>query len=98
MNRSDEQLTDELIGEAVLSLLKEKGPINMQALIMRLRAMEARERDAQRREAITRVIAEISNTMVSKRRNGVRERKDWDRDNVHSLFGESQQAGSSKKH
>ncbi|EKY3120239.1 hypothetical protein SMY46_003701 [Cronobacter turicensis] len=101
MNRSEkDQLTDEIIGEAVLSLLREKGPINMRVLIARLRSMETSESDPQRREAIARVIVEITATTVSGRRNGARERKgkEWNGDNVHSLFGESQSPDNSKKH
>lgn len=99
MNRSEtEQLTDEIIGEAVLSLLREKGPINFKALIARLRAMEASESDGQRRKAITSVIAEISNTMLSGQRKNIRENKEWSHDNVRSLFGDSQQSDASKKH
>ncbi|AHB72552.1 hypothetical protein SMZ82_003940 [Cronobacter malonaticus] len=99
MNRSEkDQLTDEIIGEAVLSLLREKGPINMRVLIARLRSMETSESDPHRREAIARVIAEISATTVSGRRNGTRERKEWSGDNVHSLFGESASPDGSKKH
>lgn len=46
MNRNDyDPLTDLLIGEAVLSLLKNKGPISKQALIGKLQAMRAGEQD-----------------------------------------------------
>ncbi|ALB64884.1 FIG00554126: hypothetical protein [Cronobacter condimenti 1330] len=99
MNRSEkDQLTDEIIGEAVLSLLREKGPINMRVLIARLRSMETSESDPQRREAIARVITEISASRVSGQRNGTRERKEWNGDNIHSLFGEKTPPDSSKKH
>ncbi|EOL8941930.1 hypothetical protein ACM91Y_003443 [Cronobacter dublinensis] len=99
MNRSEkDQLTDEIIGEAVLSLLREKGPINMRVLIARLRSMETSESDPQRREAIACVIAEISTNTVSGRRNGAHGRKEWNGDNVHSLFGESQSSDGTKKH
>ena len=44
MKRSDvDKLIDELIGEAVLSLLKENGPINTHALVQRLRSMKSHE-------------------------------------------------------
>lgn len=44
MNHNDyDPLTDVLIGEAVLSLLKSKGPISKQALIGKLQAMQAGE-------------------------------------------------------
>ncbi|WP_312453505.1 hypothetical protein [Pseudescherichia sp.] len=103
MNRSEiEQLTDELIGEAVLSLLSENGPVNTRALVTRLRAMEAKEADIRRREILGRVIAEINNnTKVSMRRQAGREQKDPEseqKDNVFQLFGSSQQQSTSKKH
>ena len=97
MNRSEiEQLTDLLIGEAVLSLLSENGPVNTRALITRLRSMEAKETDSRRRETLGRVIAEISKANVSMRdqRDAGSEKKD----NVFQLFGNSQQQGTSKKH
>ncbi|HDS1080698.1 TPA: hypothetical protein QDZ83_003832 [Pluralibacter gergoviae] len=50
MNKSEsENLNDELIGEAVLFLLKSKGPITTQSLLTALRAMESSERDPLRR-------------------------------------------------
>lgn len=67
MNRNDyDPLTDLLIGEAVLSLLKSKGPISKQALIVKLQAMQAGEQDKKRRNALGRIIDEISN-MVARR-------------------------------
>lgn len=103
MNSSEiEQLTDELIGEAVLSLLKENGPISTQALIRRLKVMESKELDVRRREMLVRVIAEISsNNLASLPRGIPGEKPEWDKDtsnNVYPLFGESKQSGGSKKH
>lgn len=44
MNRSDiEQLTDELIGQAVLTLLKRKAAVNSMALVTQLRVMQETE-------------------------------------------------------
>lgn len=66
MNRRHvDKMVDELIGEAVLSLLKENGPINTHALTQRLRSMKAHEKDPERREAIATVIAEISGSDVA---------------------------------
>jgi hypothetical protein len=46
MNRSEiERLSDEIIGEAVLSLLKGRGPISKRALIAALGNMAATESD-----------------------------------------------------
>lgn len=97
MKRSEiEQLTDELIGEAVLSLLVDNSPINTQALISRLRSMESAESDSQRRDLIIGIINEISNAPV--RNNTRNESSKWDDDNVHSLFGSSQTRGQRKNH
>ena len=53
MNSDDfDPLTDLLIGEAVLSLLKSKGPISQQALIGKLQAMQAGEMDSKRRNGV----------------------------------------------
>lgn len=72
MNRSEiEQLTDEIIGEAVLTLLKNHSPISSQALIITLGNMEANESDSKRCEAIRSVIAEV-NMMISRRRKDAR--------------------------
>ena len=103
MNRSElERLTDELIGEAVLSLLSENGPVNTRALIARLQSMEAKEKDIRRRETLGRVIAEITNNAkVSVRRQSGREQRDAEnahKDNVFQLFGTGQQNSTSKKH
>ena len=104
MNRSDhERLTDELIGEATLSLLKENGPISMKLLLQRLQQMLSAERDGQRRNVLSQVILEISSDgKGGSRREPKSEQQDWDTDgrnnsNVYPLFGNSQQANS-KKH
>lgn len=102
MNRSEiDRLTDVLIGEAVLSLLSENGPINTRALVTRLRAMEAKETDYQRRETLRCVIEKINNLNVSMRRQAGREQRDLKnehKDSVFQLPGNCQQQGTSKKH
>ena len=95
MNRSDaERLTDQLIGEAVLSLLKERGPLTTDSLVQRLRKMQVREKDPRRRETLAKVIAEIgSNSFPLKRRRTAQGRPiregslNDNRDNVVPLFG-----------
>lgn len=65
MNRNDyDPLTDLLIER--LSLYSKIRPISKQALIGKLRAMQAGEQDKKRRNAIGRIIDEISN-MVARR-------------------------------
>ena len=102
MNRSEtEQLTDELIGMAVLSLLSENAPISTKALVNRLKSMESHEPDTQRRRTLAQIIAEIDNdNLASLRRDTGSKRNAWDdesRDNVYQLFGDKQ-TGSTKKH
>jgi hypothetical protein len=101
MKSSDnQQLTDELIGEALLFLLKENGPINTPALIARLQDMESREQDSQRRAVLVRLIDEISsNKIASSRVQNGNEQDENIRDagdNVYPLFGNRQRQGRSK--
>ncbi|MBN3079758.1 MULTISPECIES: hypothetical protein [Pectobacterium] len=96
------QLIDELIGEAVLSLLREHCPISLQALIVKLQAMESHEPNEGRRETIVRIIAEIThNNGTSMYLSPTNEVGEWDEDeidNVYPLFGGRQQGSSDKKH
>ncbi|HFZ8993449.1 TPA: hypothetical protein ACIPUI_000512 [Citrobacter freundii] len=105
MNRSkNQQLTDVLIGEAVLSLLAQRSPVNVQTLVARLRAMAAKEQDAQRRDALNSVIADIAGKHLasdkSRTASGNRQSKKIgaNNDNIYPLFGSGQSSGASKKH
>jgi hypothetical protein len=99
MNRRDiEQLTDELIGEAVLLLLKRKAPVTSMALLSQLRAMQEAEIDARRRGAFPLIIAYIEAlTADSKERQSETERNDQ-KDRVQALSGYGQQPGKGKIH
>ena len=60
MNRTDfEKLKDDVIGEAVLSILKEKGPMNFLSLTNKLRSMAATEIVHKRYDALISAINEI---------------------------------------
>lgn len=97
MKRSEiEQLTDEIIGEAVLSLLADNSPINTQSLINRLRSIASSESDGQRRNILASIIAEISSG--TERKQHLRETSQWKDDNVHQLFGSRQQSGKRNNH
>lgn len=105
MNRSEhERLTDELIGEATFSLLKDNGPISMKLLLERLQSMMSAEQDGERRAALAQIILEISSESASPPGHQHRsEQQEWDQDglnssNVYPLFGNSPQASRSKKH
>ncbi|RWT29158.1 hypothetical protein LMJ45_09625 [Enterobacter cloacae] len=106
MNRSDaERLTDQLIGEAVLSLLKERGPLTTDSLVQRLRKMQIHEKDPRRQETLARVIADIGskNSAFIRRRTAQgrpgREGSLKDnRDNVVPLFGDGKPSTPRKIH
>ncbi|SMG60546.1 hypothetical protein [Cedecea sp. NFIX57] len=92
MKRSeDEQLTDEIIGEAALSLLNSASAINTRALIARLEAMLISEQTPRRRRVLQNVIAEIegnlSRSLAEKTekeaRSGAAETKQPNAKNVH---------------
>ena len=54
-----EKLTDELIGQAVLLLLKRNVPVNSMALLTQLRAMQATETERSRRDDFPSLSARI---------------------------------------
>ena len=106
MNSSDaDRLIDQLIGEAALSLLKERGPVTTEGLVQRLRNMQAYETDPQRRETLAMVIAEIgSNSIAFTRRRTAQGRTNREgplndnRDNVVPLFGSGKPSDPKKIH
>lgn len=92
MNSNErEQLADELIGEAILFLLTENGPISTLSLIARLEAMRNSEQNNQRRIMLAQLIEEISHShMTPDRSQDESEFTEWQRDsgdNVYPLFG-----------
>ena len=106
MNSSDaDRLIDMLIGEAVLSLLKERGPVTTEGLLQRLRVMKEHEKDPQRRETLAMVITEIgSNSIALRRRRTAQGRTKREgplnnnRDNVIPLFGNGKPSDPKKIH
>lgn len=105
MNRSEhERLTDELIGEATLWLLQQRGPISIKALLDRLSAMLAAEGDDERRSVLAQIILEMSSdsngapSRNTESEQQVRGKDGLNGSNVYPLFGTSQQSRSSKKH
>jgi hypothetical protein len=107
MNRSKkEKLIDQVIGEAVLSILYDNGPISTRSLIERLQTMEATEQEEARRYVISDVIVDIRhNRLGISRRMMVPAQKEWDREsriqpenNIYPLFDDRTTPGSSKKH
>lgn len=99
MDRSDiEQLTDELIGQAVLMLLKRKAAVNSMALVTQLRVMQENEMDARRREAFPLIIAYIEAVMADKAKSVSTSRNSGHMDTVRSLSGTTLKPGKGKIH
>ncbi|MET6676635.1 hypothetical protein [Citrobacter amalonaticus] len=99
MNRSDiEQLTDELIGQAVLTLLKRKAAVNSMALVTQLRVMQETEMDARRREVFPLIIAYIEAVMADKATSTPTFRYSGQMDTVRSLSGTTLKPGKGKIH
>ncbi|BDH45311.1 hypothetical protein TUM12370_13550 [Salmonella enterica subsp. enterica serovar Choleraesuis] len=101
MNKDDkDQLTDELIGEAMLSLLKQKGPINTSALRQRLVTMQIQELDPKKNQALEQIIKEMD--ILTARRHGPMHKagtKDREsRETVVSMSGRNHSSGRDKLH
>ncbi|TDN56614.1 hypothetical protein [Scandinavium goeteborgense] len=92
-----DQITDQLIGEAVLSLLKRKGPVSTLALLAELRNMLAVESDPRRRETLPIIIAEVEATTL---RNERPEKLSTGthKENANTLLGNKQPQGKNKIH
>lgn len=92
-----DQITDQLIGEAVLSLLKRKGPVSTLALLAELRNMLAVESDPRRRETLPVIIAEVEATTL---RNAHPENQTTGthKKNANTLLGNKQPQGKNKIH
>ncbi|WP_435930284.1 hypothetical protein [Dryocola sp. BD613] len=99
-NSDDEYLTDTVIGEAILSLLLENGPVSTRALIARLQSMATAESDPARRAIMADVIADISNNNMANMIRTTRARKNRpvNKNNVYPLFVNDQPPGGGKKH
>ncbi|MFU0444689.1 hypothetical protein ACMZZG_04275 [Pseudocitrobacter faecalis] len=85
MKSCNKKLKDTLIGEATLQLIKNKMPVNVQALLNELNNMQSHEIDSERLSALYVVIKEIQEFTASKEADsaghkGVKHRKDGRKD------------------
>ncbi|MFW0700259.1 hypothetical protein [Pantoea sp. R13S299] len=64
----DEKLTDVMIGEAVLTLLKSDKPVSSDALITQLERMAAEADDDSKVSVMRKAITEVRNGMVAARK------------------------------
>lgn len=99
MNRSkSDPLTDALIGEAVLALLKRKAPVSAGSLLAELGAMESRELDAQRRAAFPRIIADLQAVLAEKKHRETPTSEQENREKGEIRLSESPQQGKDSLH
>jgi len=92
----DEKLTDVMIGEAVLTLLKSDKPVSSNALIAQLELMAADADEDAKVAIIRKAIVEVRNGMVAarKRVNG----EMTERDNAAHRMSSDGPPDGSKKH
>jgi hypothetical protein len=97
MYRSDEEkLTDVVIGEAVLTLLKSDSPVSSTALIAQLEVMAAAAEDAKMARAIKGAVTEVRKGMAAASK---RSKLDFpDRENITHRFNSEGPPEGSKKH
>lgn len=99
MNRSDiEQLTDELIGQAVLMLLKRKAAVNSMALLTQLRVMQDIEVDPRRRDVFPLIIAYLDAVMSEKTHAKQQPKNSGQTDILRMLSGENLKPEQGKTH
>lgn len=68
-----ERLKDDIIGEAVLLILKDNGPVNFASLAARLKIMACYEHDSERQVALAAASMEIELRISERDRNRTRE-------------------------
>ncbi|THB84398.1 hypothetical protein E1N66_10585 [Pantoea allii] len=92
----DEKLTDVMIGEAVLTLLKSDKPVSSNALIAQLELMAADADDDVKVSVIRKAITEVRNGMVAARQRVQADGTERDK-NTHRMNSDGPPDGS-KKH
>ena len=93
-----EKLKDDLIGEAVLLILKDKGPVNFQALAVKLKIMARTERDAERRSALSAAVVEVENKVKSSGGEHSEVRRNCNINMMHHLTVKNTHHKYDKKH
>ncbi|CAH0183015.1 hypothetical protein SRABI106_01144 [Rahnella aquatilis] len=93
---NEERLTDKLIGEAVISLLKSKNPISTDRLIALLQFMAASADNINHKIASERIINEIRHDLADKRARITYEVRDVD--NVRHFFNAEGPSDDKKRH
>ncbi|MEH0885255.1 hypothetical protein [Enterobacter sp. UNJFSC 003] len=93
-----ERLKDDLIGEAVLSILKENGPITFASLANRLFRMANVESNDERRNALIAAEDEVRQRVTGVSTDQGRIIGDYDAGRMRSLFKNDTLFAPNKKH
>ena len=93
---NEERLTDKLIGEAVIALLKSKSTISTDRLIAQLQFMAVNADNINKKSACEQIINEIRHEQAGKRARISYEVRDVD--NVRHFFNAEGPSDDKKKH
>ncbi len=93
-----ERLKDDLIGEAVLSIIKENGPITFASLANRLRAMANVESNDERKNALIAAEDEVRQRVTGVSHDRGRVIGDYEIGRMRSLFSHTTLLTPDKKH
>ncbi|AUJ81710.1 MULTISPECIES: hypothetical protein [Enterobacter] len=93
-----ERLKDDLIGEAVLTILKENGPITFASLANRLLAMANVESNDERKNALIAAEDEVRQRITGVSKDRGRVIGDYDVGRIRSLFKKDTLLAPDKKH
>ncbi|HGF6042657.1 MULTISPECIES: hypothetical protein [Enterobacter] len=93
-----ERLKDDLIGEAVLSILKENGPITFASLANRLRAMANVESNDERKNALIAAEDEVRQRVTGVSQDRVSVMGDYDIGRMRALLTKKTVLAPDKKH
>lgn len=96
MNRDNQKLTDIMMGEALLALLKNGSAVSATGLIKKLQALAASEKDETRRQACKRAIMEVRNSLAAP--PGSHSRQGRDAENRQHLFARDEPSKTRNKH
>lgn len=97
MYQNDEdKLTDIVLGEAILALLRGDAPVSNASLIQQLQQMSAVEKDTARQRACQLAIAEVRNNRSASPKSVTHRVRD--RDNITHLFTSEGPPDGTKKH
>ncbi|QKJ88619.1 hypothetical protein PMPD1_3705 [Paramixta manurensis] len=99
MNRNkDDRLTDTLLGEAILAIMRTDTPISNATVLRQLQAMAAVEVDQERRKACLRAIGAVRNSASTPKETQPVGQEVRDGDNVIHMFTNDGPPDGTSKH